>query len=135
MSVITKVIIDTKEYQHLKEIAAAYKVLVQKKEQSGSGHCCCPRKENSGGVPSISQIAAENDREHAVSPPQKDIIPSITDPYSDEKGNVPSTSTLPSVEEDETLNFSPYQRLEFEEAVSKKERWYYVGPWKENVRQ
>lgn len=127
MSVITKVIIDTKEYKHLKEIAAAYKILVQKKELSGSGACHCMREAASKKLPSLSQIAAENDRSHAISPPQKEIIGSITDPY----GGTSQTQAAPTVEDDETFNLSPDDRLEFEEAITKKDRWYYVGAWRD----
>ncbi len=126
MSLITKVIIDTKEYQHLKKIAAAYKVLVEKKELSGSGACHCTEKKE---IPALSQIAAENDRDHSLAPPQKEIIPSITNPYAEASQSTDGW-------DDETLHFSPEERAEFEEAIVKKERWYYVGAWpKSNVRK
>ncbi len=131
MSVLTKVIIDTKEYQDLKKIAAAYKILVQKKEQSGSGTCQCGKEEKD--TPTLSQIAAKNDRDHALSPPEKEIIPSITDPYPETTQN--TTTHTQSVENDEAMHFSPDERLEFEDAIAKKDRWYYVGAWKNNVRK
>ncbi len=137
MSVVTKIIIDTKEYRHLKEIAAAYKVLLEKKDQTGGGLCTCTCRPADATPVSLSQIGAENDRDHAVSVPPKEIIPSITNPYEPQTTlNAHSaTSTVSSNEGDEKFNLTPEDRLEYEEAIAKKEKWYYLGPLEKNVRK
>lgn len=127
MSIITKVIIDTKEYHQLKETAAAYKALVDQKQQTEGGVCTCQKE--AASTLSLSQIAAENDREHAVSPPQKSIIPSITSPYAEDLETETSQNT--ASEDYEKLHITPDDRLEFEEAIRKKDCWYYVGPFKD----
>ena len=123
MSLIAKTIIDTKEYRQLKEIAAAYKVLLQQKDQSGSGLCTCKGGSTSReNEPVLSKVAAENDRLYATNPPEKEIIASITDPY-----NNTEEATSTSKVEDETIDITPDDRLEFEEAIKNKEKWYFVG--------
>ena len=132
MSVIAKTIIDTKEYRHLKEIAAAYKVLLQQKEQGGSGLCVCKNgdgKTTSTDTVELSKIVGENERLNATNPPETEIIASITDPYS----NIKDQNLQPvSSDEDEKFDLTPDDRLDFEEAIKQKEKWYFVG---KNVRK
>ncbi len=130
MSIITKVIIDTKEYHQLKEIAAAYKALIDRKQQTGSGLCICQKEEHPQTL-SLSQITAENDREHAVSLPQKSILPSITNPYENNVEAPVEKNPNNISEDDEKLILTPDDKLEFEEAIKNNERWYFIGPWKD----
>ncbi len=133
MSIIAKTIIDTKEYRQLKEIAAAYKAVLQQKEQGGSGLCLCKNggnKSTSGETVELSKIVAENDRLNATNPPETEIIASITDPYSNIQES--ENPQLVSLDADEKFDLTPDDRLDFEEAIKQKEKWYFVG---KNVRK
>ncbi len=98
MSLITKIIIDTAEYDRLINIEHEYKRLKEgqsyntkekvsnKEEQGGRGHtqCSCTastaEKCTCGKTPPLSEIIALNEQARSVNTPQRGILPSITDP-------------------------------------------------------
>ena len=70
---IAKVFIDFKEYNRLKEIEKRY-VAQNSTTLQGAGVCQCGK-----GMP-LSQIVQEKESKRDLTPPQKGILPSITNP-------------------------------------------------------
>ncbi len=147
MSLITKVIIDTTEYNRLLKIEEEYKNLKeqfhkkersqnerqQSEQQTGSGNICmCTNKEkecNCEKTPPLSKIIALNDEAKAVDLPARGVLPSITDP-NEASQSKKEENIYPSEIEDkkkEKLDHNEWKMF-----VDDKTNWYYLGHFEEN---
>ncbi len=130
MSVLTKIILDTAEYNRLLSIEKAYNELKAKYDessnlhQSGSGtlkNCTCLQKnEKCECSPSLSEIIAKNEQARVLDIPPRGILPSITDP-NEKSGAGPSTSIEKEIFEPEN----------FRSLADDKSRWYFLGHYEE----
>ncbi len=135
MSIVTKIILDTAEYNRLLAIEKAYHELKSTKlseaNQSGTGktkNCSCSETEKKCiCTPPLSQIIATNEKARAVNVPPRGILPSITDPNEVGYGN--SLSTVKSDEENkEKQLFDP---ASFRTLANQTDKWYFLGHFEE----
>ncbi len=146
MSLITKVIIDTTEYNRLLKIEEEYKRLREKfhglkpstnqgnEQQSGSGNICkCEKKAEKechcDKTPPLSEIVALNEQAKAVALPPRGLLPSITDPNEVSQSNKknPEESTEGEDKKRERLDHNEWKMF-----VDDKSNWYYLGHYEEN---
>ncbi len=135
MSLITKVIIDTAEYNRLLNIEHEYKILKNKEtesrksepHQSGSG-CSCTAKKCSCPTPPLSEIIAVNERARSVDPLPKGLLPSITDP-NDRSNDAKTTS---GDGEEAARNIEKLDHNEWRTFADDKSKWYFLGHYEEN---
>ena len=115
MSVVTKIILDTAEYNRLLSIEKAYKELKAEKaaetNQSGSGtsskSCSCLANDTKCSckpTPPLSEIIATNEQARSVDVPPRGILPSITDP--NEQGYGTQSKSNP-IQHEEKEHFNP----------------------------
>ncbi len=136
MSVVTKIILDTTEYNRLLSIEKAYKELKAEKaergtetNQSGSGNssksCSCLENDSKCScTPPLSQIIAKNEQARSIDIPPRGILPSITDPNDQEHG----TQSRPiDGKGKEHFNASNFRSL-----ANKTDKWYFLGYFQEN---
>ncbi len=138
MSLITKVIIDTNEYNRLLKIEEEYKklkefhVLKRAKKlredpstnQTGSGEVCgCGNEQKcycSKKTPPLSQIVALNDKAKSIDLPPRGLLPSITDPNETETNNEKEKKR-------EKLDHNEWKMF-----ADDKSKWYFLGHYEEN---
>ncbi len=121
MSVITKIILDTNEYNRLLAIEKAYNELKTHQVQGGSGKekCTCVSQSS---TPPLSEIIAKNELAHTVDIPPRGILPSITDPNDTTN---PTGSGKPKNTEE---NFDANN---FRALGNEKDAWYFLGHFEE----
>ncbi len=133
MSVVTKIILDTTEYNRLLSIEKLYnelKALHQgQNNQGGTGtlkKCSCTGDEAKGCTctPGLSKIIAENEKARAVEVPPRGVLPSITDP--NEEGFGSRTSDL------QTKHKEVFDAANFRVLANEKGKWYFLGHFEEN---
>ena len=130
MSIVTKIILDTSEYNRLLAIEKAYHELkslkdeTSDKQQSGSGivnKCTCETKESCKCTPPLSEIIAENEKARAVDIPPRGILPSITDPHEQGFGNTANNKSETTERDKELFEHSNFRAL-----ADDKEKWYFL---------
>ena len=139
MSVITKIILDTAEYNRLLSIEKAYHELkAHLNTQSGSGKdCSCLNKNESSSTPPLSEIIAKNEVARSVDIPPRGILPSITDP--NEKNEGQSTSTEKNSQSVQKAgqklkrkhDINSFDTDNFRALANDKTNWYFLGHFEE----
>ncbi len=134
MSVVTKVILDTTEYNRLLSIEKLYRELkaehLSEKNQSGTGNvkkcrCSLDTKEECTCTPPLSEIIAVNEKARAVDIPPRGILPSITDPNEQGFGSNQTTK------ESEGKNKEDFKPANFRVLANSKDKWYFLGHFEE----
>ena len=138
MSLITKIVIDTSEYNRLLKIEHEYKKLKEKySDYTGSGKeaCVCTNKnscqcsgmdgQGKNKTPPLSKIIALNEQARSVEIPPRGILPSITDPNDEtlEKSLEENTQEKKKVE-----NFNHNEWRPF---ADDRTNWYFLGHYEE----
>ncbi len=139
MSVLTKIILDTAEYNRLLSIEKAYQELKAQKQaeehqQLGKGNsekCTCKSKTTSCScTPPLSQIIADNDKAKAVDIPTRGVLPSITDPNEHGYGSTSSsTSQVVNSENEKAKEF--FDSSNFRSLANETDKWYFLGHFEE----
>ena len=132
MSLITKIVIDTAEYNRLVNIENEYKKLKAKyenySEQSGSGTCSCINKKTcqcGGQTPPLSQIIALNEQARSVGIPPRGILPSITEPHQKNLEREEEKILGKKKEKD------GFDHNEWRIFADDKTKWYFLGHYEE----
>ncbi len=141
MSLITKIILDTTEYNRLLSIEKAYNELKKKgleRNQGGSGttkQCACGDKTECTCVEptstsSLSQIIQTNEQASAVDVPPRGVLPSITDPNEKQLGTGSKQNHIVKDEnrEKEKETFDP---TNFRSLANATDNWYFLGHFEE----
>ncbi len=142
MSVVTKIILDTSEYNRLLSIEKAYRELKSAQKlveanQTGSGPlktCKCKTNEkevDTSSPPPLSKIIASNDKARAVDIPQRGILPSITDPNDEAFEGFGSSlsATHPSSRKEKDKEY--FNATNFRSLANEKDKWYFLGHFEE----
>ncbi len=143
MSLITKIVIDTSEYNRLLNIEHEYKKLKEKySEQIGTKHagsgkeiCICANKTDcqcagmdghgKNKTPPLSKIIALNEQARSIEIPPRGILPSITDP-NDKNLDKNLDDKAEKKTKLENLNTNEWRLF-----ADDKTNWYFLGHYEE----